>query len=218
MDSPAQFILILLLLNNFALLSTGNTKMLIRLTAAQGILLALLALLMPVSPEYTQTLLFCLAVLGIKGLCLPWLLGRTLNRVNRVIREPRLSPRFGYNLSILAGILALVSSLWLEAQLPAPPGFFPFLLFPAAFSTVLTGFVLIIGRMRAITQVIGYLAAENGIFLLSLPLIATADGFWLEMLILLDVLVAVFVMGIAINHISNAFDSLNVGRFCALKD
>ena len=215
MDSPAQFILILLLLNNFALLATGNMKMLIRLTAAQGMLLALLALLMPVSPDYTQALLFCLAVLGIKGLCLPWLLRRTLNRVNR---EPRLSPRFGYNLSILAGILALVSSLWLEAQLPVPTGFFPFLLFPAAFSTVFTGFVLIIGRMRAITQVIGYLAAENGIFLLSLPLIATAGAFWLEMLILLDVLVAVFVMGIAINHISNAFDSLNVGRFCALKD
>jgi len=215
MHSPAQFVLVLLLLNNFALLSTGNMKMLIRLTSAQGMLLALLALLMLVSQDFTQTLVFCLAVLGIKGLCLPWLLRRTLNQV---IREPRLSPRFGYNLSILAGILALVFSLWLETRLPVAPGFFPFLLFPAAFSTIVAGFVLLVGRMKAITQVIGYLAAENGIFLLSLPLIATAGGFWLEMLILLDVLVAVFVMGIAINHISNAFDSLNVGRFCALKD
>jgi len=215
MDTPAQFVLILLLLNNFALLSTGNMKMLIRLTAAQGMLLALLALLMPVSPDFTQALLFCLAVLGIKGLCLPWLLTRTLNRV---VREPRVSPRFGYNLSILAGVLALVFSLWLEARLPIAPGFFPFLLFPAAFSTIVAGFVLLVGRMKAITQIIGYLAAENGIFLLSLPLISTAGGFWLEMLILLDVLVAVFVMGIAINHISNAFNSLNVGRFCSLKD
>jgi len=215
MHSPAQFVLILLLLNNFAMLSTGNMKMLIRLTAAQGMLLALLALLMPVSRDFTHTLLFCLAVLGIKGLCLPWLLRRTLNRV---IREPRVSPRFGYNLSLLVGILSLVFSLWLETRLPVATGFFPFLLFPAAFTTIVAGFVLLVGRMRAITQVIGYLAAENGIFLLSLPLIATAGGFWLEMLVLLDVLVAVFVMGIAINHISNAFDSLNVGRFCALKD
>ena len=215
MDTPAQFVLILLLLNNFALLSTGNMKLLIRLTAAQGMLLALLALLLPVSPDFTQALLFCLAVLGIKGLCLPRLLRRTLNQV---IREPRLYPRFGYNLSILAGILALVFSLWLEARLPVAPGFFPFLLFPAAFSTIVAGFVLIVGRMRAITQVVGYLTAENGIFLLSLPLISTSGAFWLEMLIILDVLVGVFVMGIAINHISNAFESLNVGRFCTLKD
>jgi len=215
MHIPAQFFLILLLLNNFALLSTGSMKMLIRLTAAQGVLLALLALLMPVSPEFTYALLFCMAILGIKGLCLPWLLRRTLRRV---IREPRVSPRFGYNLSILSGILALGFSLWLEAHLPVTPGLFPFLLFPAAFNTIFAGFVLIVGRRKAITQVIGYLAAENGIFLLGLPLMSAAGAFWIEMLILLDVLVAAFVMGIAINHISNAFDSLDVGRFCALKD
>jgi len=119
---------------------------------------------------------------------------------------------------MLAGILALIFSLWLEARLPVAPGLFPFLLFPAAFSTIFAGFVLIVGRRKALTQVIGYLAAENGIFLLSLPLMSAAGGFWFEMIILLDVLVAVFVMGIAINHISNAFDSLDVGRFCALKD
>jgi hydrogenase-4 component E len=50
------------------------------------------------------------------------------------------------------------------------------------------------------------------------PLISAVGGFWFEMLILLDVLVAVFVMGIAINHINSAFESTDVGRFCALRD
>ena len=214
MNTLAQFVVILLLVNNFALLATGSMKTLIRLVAAQGTLLAFLLLVMPVSPHFTHTLLFFLAVFGIKGLCFPWLLRRT---ARRVIREPHLSPHIGYNLSILAGILALVFSLWLEARLPLAPGFFPFLLFPAAFSTIFAGFVLIVGRMRALTQVIGYLAAENGILLMGLPLMSGA-GIWFEMLILLDVLVAVFVMGIAINHISSAFESINVERFCALKD
>ena len=215
MNTLSQFIIILLLLNNFALLATGNMKLLIRLTAAQGFLLAFLLLLMPVGRDFMHTVFFCLAVLGIKGLCFPWLLTRTLRRV---IKEPQISPRIGYNLSILAGILALIFSLWLETRLPVAPGFFPFLLFPAAFSTIFAGFVLIVGRMKAITQVIGYLAAENGIFLLSLPLLSEAGGSWFEMLMLLDVLVAVFVMGIAINHISHVFESIDVGRFCALKD
>jgi hydrogenase-4 component E len=214
MNTLAQFVVMFLLLNNFALLATGSMKTLIRLAAVQGALLALLLPTMPVGRDFTHALLFCLAVLGIKGLCLPWLLRRTLRRV---IQEPHVSPRVGYNLSILAGVLALIFALWLETRLPATP-VFPFLLFPAAFSTIFAGFVLIIGRMTAITQVIGYLAAENGIFLLSLPLLAEAGGLWFEMLLLLDLFVAVFVMGIAINRISSAFDSMNVGRFCLLKD
>jgi len=215
MNTLAQFVVILLLLNNFALLSTGSMKMLIRLVAVQGFLLALLLVLMPVGRDFMHTLVFFLAVLGVKGLCFPWLLRRIWRRV---VKEPQLNPRFGYNLSLLAGILALIFSLWLETRLPITPELFSFLLFPAAFSTIFTGFLLIVGRMKAITQVIGYLAAENGIFLLSFPLLSQAGGFWFEMLMLLDVLVAVFVMGIAINHISDAFESIDAGRFCALKD
>jgi len=215
MNTLAQLVIILLLLNNFVLLATENMKMLIRLTAAQGILLALLALLMPVSQDFTQALFFALAVLGIKGLGLPWLLRRT---AGSRIRQAQSVPRLGYNLSILAGILALLCSLWLETRLPVTPGFFPFLLFPAAFSTIFAGFVLIVGRVRAITQVIGYLTAESGIFLLSLPLLSVAGGFWFELLLLLDALVAVFVMSMAINHINETFASTDVERFCLLKD
>ena len=190
-------------------------KMLIRLAAVQGVLLAFLLVAMPMGQDFMHSIFFSLTVLGVKGLCLPWLLRHTLRRV---IEEPQAVPRIGHNLSMLAGILALIFSLWLETRLPVAPGFFPFLLFPAAFCTIVVGFVLIIGRMKAITQVIGYLAAENGIFLLALPLLAEVDGFWFEMLILLDVLAVVFVMGVAIKHINNAFESIDVGRFCALKD
>jgi hydrogenase-4 component E len=215
MNTLAQFIIILVLLNNFALLSTGSMKMLIRLMAIQGMLLALLLITMPMSQDFTHTLFFSMAVLGIKGLCFPWLLRRIWRRA---VKEPQIPPRFGYNLSILAGILALLFALWLETRLPVAPGFFPFLLFPAAFSTIFVGFMLIISKIKAITQVMGYLAMENGIFLLSLPLMSATGAFWFEMLILLDVLAAVLVMGIAIHHISNTFESINVGRFCALKD
>ena len=216
MNAATQLVTILLLLNAFALLSTGSLKILIRLTAVQGMLLALMPLIMPMSRDPAHTLFFCLAVFGIKGLGLPWLLKRTLRRA---IREAQPEPGFGYNLSLLAGVLALVFSLWLERRLPVvAPGFFPFLFFPAAFSTIFTGLVLVTGRMKAITQVIGYLVAENGIFLLGLPLLSAGGGFSFEMLILLDALAAVLVMGMAIGHIRDAFESTDVGRLSMLKD
>lgn len=215
MHTLYQFVVILLLLNNFGLLAANDMKTLIRLITAQGVLLALLLFSMPVSPDFTSCLAFSLAVLCIKGLAFPVLLRRT---ARRVINERQIVPYLGYNLSILIGAASLIFSLWLEARLPLGPGFFPFLLFPAAFTTVIAGFVLVVGRMKALTQVIGYLVAENGIFLLGLPLMAAEGGIWFELLILLDVLVAVFVMGIAVNHISNTFESLDVGRFCSLRD
>ena len=215
MNTLAHLVVILLLLTNFLLLATGSMKLLIRLMVAQGVLLALLLPLMPTSPDFTHTLFFCLAVLGIKGLCLPWLLKRTLRRV---IREAHLAPPVGYTFSLLASIPILLFSLWLETRLPLAPGVFPFLLFPAACGALFAGFVLIAGRRKALSQVVGYLAIENGIFLLGLPLISEAGGLCFEALILLDVLAVVFVMGIAIRHISDAFDSIDVGRLCALKD
>jgi hydrogenase-4 component E len=209
-----QAAVLLLLLNNFGLLAARGMSMLIRLIAAQGILLALLLFSLPVHADLAPCLIFSLAVLAVKGLLFPRLLRRT---AQKVIDEHRL-PHLGYNLSTLAGIAAFGFSFRLESLLPLTPGFFPFLLFPAAFTTIVAGCLLVVGRMKALTQVIGYLVAENGIFLLGLPLMAADGGLWFELLVLLDVLVAVFVMGIALNHINSTFESLNVGRFCALRD
>ena len=214
MDNIIQSVIILMLLSNFALLIIRKAERLVRLTAIQGVLLTLLLLLMPTSQDYLYSLIFAAAVLSIKGICFPWLLMRT---VRRVVLGIQVRPYLG-NGAILVGILALVFSFWLERELPIAPGFFPFLLFPAAFTTIFTGFFMVVARRKAITQVIGYLAAENGIFLLGLPLLLAEGGSWFELVILLDVLVAVFVMGIAINHISSSFSSLQVSRFCSLKD
>lgn len=114
-------------------------------------------------------------------------------------------------------MIGLAFSLWLEAQLPIPARLFPSLLLPAALMTLFSGLILVVGRTKALSQVIGYLVAENGIFLLGIPLMAEG-AVWFELTILLDVFVAVFVMGIAINHINKTFESIDVGRFCSLRD
>lgn len=111
----------------------------------------------------------------------------------------------------------LVFSFWLEARLSILPGLFPPLLLPTALTTLFCGLILVVGRTTALSQVIGYLVAENGIFLLGVPLM-TAGAVWFELALLLDIFVAVFVMGIAINHIGETFESIDVGRFRSLRD
>ena len=116
----------------------------------------------------------------------------------------------------VSGLACLVFSLWLEGRLPMTPGLFPPLLLPAGLTTLFCGLLLVVGRATALSQVMGYLVAENGIFLLGIPLM-TAGAVWFELTLLLDIFVAVFVMGIAINHISHTFESIDVG-FHDLRD
>ena len=83
--------------------------------------------------------------------------------------------------------------------------------------TTLTGLLIIVSRRKALTQVVGYLAMENGIYAFGAAL-AVKEPLLLEMGVLLDVLVAVFVMGITIHHISREFDHIDTDRLSELKD
>ena len=62
-----------------------------------------------------------------------------------------------------------------------------------------------------------FLLLLNHLLLLGAPLM-TAGAVWFELALLLDIFVAVFVMGIAINHIGETFESIDVGRFRSLRD
>jgi hydrogenase-4 component E len=90
-------------------------------------------------------------------------------------------------------------------------------LLPGALFTILSGLMIIISRRKALTQVIGYLAMENGVYAFGAAL-AVEEPLLVEMGILLDVLVAVFIMGITIHHISREFDHIDTDRLSELKD
>ena len=101
--------------------------------------------------------------------------------------------------------------------LPLAPQHLGSLLLPASFATVLTGFLILTTRRKAITQVVGYLVLENGIFIMGLALLE-AMPFLVEVGVLLDLFVAIFVMGIIINHISREYSSLDTARMRTLKE
>ena len=223
MSALFQFFLFLLTLNNLALLGMGRLRTLINLVTAQGILLGglLLGVIETFARAYISTELSTAIVFGVliivllvkPGGLLPWLLHRTRRQIGA---NPHIKPRLGFGLAVLTGLACLVFSLWLEGRLPMTPGLFPPLLLPAGLTTLFCGLLLVVGRATALSQVMGYLVAENGIFLLGIPLM-TAGAVWFELTLLLDIFVAVFVMGIAINHISHTFESIDVG-FHDLRD
>jgi hydrogenase-4 component E len=88
---------------------------------------------------------------------------------------------------------------------------------PVSLATVMIGFLVLTSRRKAVTQVVGYVMLENGIYLFGLTQ-AEKVPFLLELGVLLDVFVGVFIMGIVVFHINREFESLDSARLTELTD
>ncbi len=206
--------LALVMLSNLSILGSSRLSACIQLTAAQGVLLALLPLELPEHTEWVRVVALMAIILVVKGFAFPALLSRTL-RTAHVRHE--VVPIVGYVASLLFGIVILCLSFWISSRLTLPhPSASPLVL-PLALATTLIGMFLIVTRRTALMQVIGYLVLENGIYIFGVTL-AHDEPLLVEMGILLDVFVAVFVMGIAIFHINREFDHIDVNQLTSLKD
>jgi hydrogenase-4 component E len=209
-------ILLTVALTNFAVLGTSRLTACVRMLAVQGALLGLLS----VAVERTvsaHSVALGIGTVVVKALVLPWFL-RWAMREAAVRRE--VEPAIGYMASLLLGAVVVGLSFGVASRLPgfdteqgAPIG----LLVPIALATLLSGLLVLVTRSKAITQVVGYLMLENGVYLFGLTLVDRIS-FLVEVGVLLDVFVAVFIMGIVVFHINREFDSISAENLVELKE
>ncbi len=197
---------------NLLALGTSRLPLLIRAMSAQGVILGVMPTLME-RPDW-RVLLVAAATIGGKGLFIPGMLRRAMRTV-QIDRE--LEPLIGFVPSILLGAGGTIAALALTPLLPLLPEHANSLLVPGALATVLTGLILLIGRTKAISQACGYLILENGIYLFGLLLIQ-AMPLMVEAGVLLDLTVGVFILGIIVDRIQRAFDSLDTRKLTALHE
>jgi hydrogenase-4 component E len=204
----------LVTLVNFRLLGGSRLVPIIRAAALQGALLALVSVALRARDLEWGYAALALASAGIKGLALPALLLRALRQVE-IRRE--VEPLVGYNLSLLIGAALLGAAAALGTRIDATPATSAPLLFTVSLFTMGTGLFLIVSRRKAVTQVLGYLVFENGIYGFGIA-VASEAPLLVEMGVLLDLLVAVFVMGIIIFHIQRDFSHIDVDRLALPRD
>jgi hydrogenase-4 component E len=206
-------LLVLVLLINFFVLGTSRLRAAISGSAAQGIVLGALTLAVYRHIDL-EVVLIAIGAILVKGFLIPTLLSRAM-REAAIRRE--IEPLIGYVATLMLGAIGTGLSLVFARTLPLAPQHVGSLLVPTSLATVITGFLLLTTRRKAITQVVGYLILENGIFVMGLTLLE-ALPFLVEIGVLLDLFVGIFVMGIIINHINREFSSLDTARLSALKE
>ena len=152
--------------------------------------------------------------IALKGVIIPGMMIHALRDV-KIKRE--VEPLIGLQPSVILGALATVFALLFADQLPLTDAHSGALIVPTSIATVLAGFILLTTRFKALTQVVGYLVLENGIFIFGM-LLVEAMPLVVEMGVLLDLFVGIFVICIIVNQINQAFASMDTRRLVSLKE
>lgn len=218
MISASEILLTLFLLTNLLLAGTGRLPPAIRLVAAQGWLIGLLPLLLWnwADASAPGLRIWTVAVVNalVKGLALPALL---LYAVRKVHAKREMEPLVSFRVSQLLVFLIVAASFAVGKLLHVHEAIASELAIPVAFATMGTGLFLICARRKAVTQVLGFLVFENGISVFGAGILLEY-GLVVELGILLDVFVLVFVLGIAIYQINRTFASLDTDKMNRLGD
>jgi len=186
----------------------------IRLLGAQGVALAALVAVIGVQEQEAELLLVALLIVTVKGVGLPWVLAHQSKADVRHIQEsPRLNPTAG----LLAVTLLTILSYVVVSQLVGLGGSVTSHAVPIGLAMVLIGFLLLITRRRARSQLIGFLLLDNGIATVAF---LTSGGVPLlvEFAVSLDVLLVVLILHVFAGRMRTKFGGTDVDLLRELHD
>lgn len=204
----------LILLTSFGLLVQRRIHGLLHLFAWQGLFLSLSTAIVGFVAGAHHLYISSILTLVLKVVLLPYILHILIQRleihkeVETVVNVPT---------TMLIGIALVIFSYHLTSPIREISHLVTRSTLAVALATVMLGLLMMITRRHAVTQIIGFLAMENGLFFAAtsatygMPLVV-------ELGVALDILIAAFIFGIFFFHISTTFDSLDVDQMAKLKE
>jgi len=204
----------LMLLIAFAMIAQRRVLTLIHLFALQGATLVASTAIVGYLTHQPHLYISAGLTLALKVFLIPWLLHRVIDRlsvrwdVETLINIPT---------TLLIGIVLVVFAFNIAAPIAQLSVSIARGTLGIALACVLLSFMMMITRSKAVPQVIGFLAMENGLFFAA---VAATYGMPMvvELGIALDVLVGILILGVFLFQIREQFDSLDIRHLERLKD
>lgn len=209
-----SFLAALVLLTAFAMLAQRRMYGLVNLFAWQGLFLSINTAIVGFVAGKHHLYISSLLTLSLKVILLPYIL-HVLIRKLKVHKEVEMVVNIP--MTMLIGIALVIFSYYLTAPVMELSTLVTRSTLAVALATVMIGLLMMITRRHAVTQIIGFLAMENGLFFAAtsatygMPLVV-------ELGVALDILIAAFIFGIFFFHINTTFDSLDVDQMARLKE
>ncbi|MDP4087848.1 MAG: hydrogenase [Bacillota bacterium] len=201
-----EFLIAFILISALAMSGLRRIKLLNNAFAAQSLLISALCMAKGLQTgEYHYYILFILT-LGIKVLGIPYIVNRSIRQI-KLNRETELIIN-GFWSYIFTGFSVAVIFVVLRNYGDS--------IFRTGIALMISGSILLIGRKKAITQMLGLLTLENGIVLFEVAMIKM--GWIIEFGILFELLVLALIMGMMIFRINKTFDTVNTDYLTSLKE
>lgn len=204
----------LILLTAFGLLIQRRILGLLHLFAWQGFFLSVSTAIVGYVTGVHHLFISSFLTLTFKVVLLPYILYALMRKLN-IKRE--IESLVNIPGTMLIGIALVIFSYHLTAPITHLSTLVTRSTLAVALATVMLGLLMMVTRSHAVTQIIGFLAMENGLFFA-----ATSATYGMPMVVelgvALDLLIAAFIFGIFFFHISTTFDSLDIAQMAKLKE
>jgi hydrogenase-4 component E len=183
------------------------------LLAAQGLLLAAVAAVVDLTTGSSHGYVAVVLTILAKVLAVPGILVFVLREVRRKQEvESVLPQRFVFLLAIGLVLVAY----YVAGPITTLDGLVTRNALPTAVSLLLIGLFIMLIRKKTLSQILGLVVMENGLYLLA---VLATQGLPLavELGVTVDVVVGVLVMGLVSRHIHRAFDTIDTDQLRTLR-
>lgn len=195
----------LMIVASFALLYQDRIFAVLNIFAAQAILLSMAVAWEAWTQQAPHLFITAALALGLKGIIIPVALHKMIVRLG-VHRD--IDQVVGVGKTLLIGLALTSLSLMLVLKVTATAESFTREGLALALAIILLGFLMMITRRNAITQIVGFMSLENGLILAAtgargMPLVV-------EVSVAFSVLIALFVFAVFVFRIRERFDSVDI--------
>ncbi|MDX9695608.1 MAG: hypothetical protein RBT49_07430 [Bacteroidales bacterium] len=184
----------------------------VKILAFQGILLFGVAFIELIEINPVNLAFILLETIVVKTVAIPMFLTYVIKK-NKITREAEpFVPNFVSLIIVTLIIIVtfLISNSIADTHLNK-------IYFVVALVALFSGLYIIISRKKIITHVIAYVIVENGVFILSLA-VGNEMPMLVNLGILLDIFVSVFLLGIFINKVGDVVKDIDITQLSNLKD
>ncbi len=186
---------------------------LIRIFRLQSLFLFLYALTKAAEAKHIELFVICASILVLKVGIIPYVLARIVRRINveedlGLIINPQVS-------LIIALLFSYFSYIFAHKVIPQATAS-ELATFVISIAAICVSFFIMVSRMKALSQVLGLLAMENGIFLAAVA-ITGGMPFFVEIAFSFDIFVFVIIVEVFVYRVNRLFTHIDTSKMNSLK-
>ena len=152
-------------------------------------------------------------ILILKVILIPWFLHDIVKKVHA---DSNLGFYINPILSLFIAILLTYLAYFFTLRIMPADNHFDTIAFIVSLSVILIGLFIMVFRIKALTQVIGLLIMENGLFLAAVAMCGSMP-FFVEIALFFDIFMFVIIIGIFVYRINELFTHIDVDKLNNLR-